>query len=104
MKKIILLCISIFYINANEYIYKEISKNDIVKDENISLISRPHRKGQHYKETLIDKTLKNGDRVISESSYVTACMLATCPVERKFEIYDKFGKLKISKKFGCDYQ
>ncbi len=27
-------------------------------------------------------------------------MLATCPVERKFEIYDKFGKLKISKKFG----
>ncbi len=100
MKKIILLCISIFYINANEYIYKEISKNDIVKDENISLISMPPRKGQLYKETLVDKTLKNGDRVISKSSYVTACMLATCPVERKFEIYDKSGKLKISKKFG----
>ncbi len=58
MKKIILLCISIFYINANEYIYKEISKNDIVKDENISLISMPPRKGQLYKETLVDKTLK----------------------------------------------
>ena len=107
MKKIILLCISIFYINANEYIYKEISKNDVIKDENIEDNSSKsinlipiRRKGQLYKETLIDKTLKNGDRVVSTSSYVTACMLATCPVDRRFEIYDKSEKLKISKKFG----
>ncbi len=101
MKKVLLFFLFIIYINANEYIYKEIDKSSVIRDTSVvGLDIYPMTKVGPYKRTIFSKKLKNGDKAVSFTKQYLACMKASCPVERKFEIYNKFGKLKISKDFG----
>lgn len=109
MKKILIFFICTFYMNATEYRYKEIDKSSIVKNNSsisgirsggskISIRGRGS-KSEPYKNTLISKVLKNGEKVVSTTEQYLACM-SGCLVKRTFEVYDKSGALKFSKKFG----
>ncbi len=108
MKKVLIFFICTFYMNATEYRYKEIDKSSILKNnspiskirsEGNKISSRGRgSKSELYKNTLVSKVLKNGEKAVSTTEQYLACM-SGCSVKRTFEIYDKYGALKFSKKF-----